>query len=182
MTQIIGLLGPAGSGKSTAAQYLERKLGAKRYALADPLKKIVRRAFDLSFPQLYGSQKEKETIDPRYNLSPRQLMQMIGEAQRSVFGEDVWVDHILDRIMDEDQPNFAVVEDVRYVNEASRLRENGAIILKLNRPDRPTSTDASHSSENQWDLAPFDCIVNNDKDTLKLYTQLDEVCRIYDWT
>jgi molybdopterin-guanine dinucleotide biosynthesis protein len=36
MTLVVGICGPAGSGKTTVAKYLERHYGARSYALADP--------------------------------------------------------------------------------------------------------------------------------------------------
>lgn len=168
---IVGLLGPAGSGKSLAAKYLAEKLDATEIALADPLKALVKDAFDLTHEQLYGTQEQKETIDPRYNLSPRQLLQKVGQAQRNVFGPDVWVNHLVSKL------TFArghyIVSDVRYINEAYKLLSAGAFIWKIIRDNRPTKTTSEHSSENEWDKAPYDQEINNNGTIEDFYSKLD---------
>src|SRR5678809_1072818 len=111
MTLVIGLAGPAGSGKSSVGAYLAEHYGAHRYAFANPLKELIRRAFDMTEAQLYGTQRDKETKDPRYNVSPRWLMTHIGtEGIRSVFGPDIWAETTLKQICEE-RPKFAVIED-----------------------------------------------------------------------
>jgi dephospho-CoA kinase len=62
---IIGLLGKAGSGKTTVANWLRDSYGAQKFSYAAPLKEMARRIYGLSDAQLFGTQEEKETIDPR---------------------------------------------------------------------------------------------------------------------
>ena len=96
---ILGLMGAAGSGKSTAAKYLVERYGAQRFSFADPLKDMVKAAFDLTEAQVRGTQAEKEAIDPRYNVSPRWLLQRIGtEGCRNTFGKNFWTERTLERI------------------------------------------------------------------------------------
>jgi len=163
--KIIGILGPAGSGKSTAATYLVDKYGAKRYSFAHPLKKIVRQAFDLTKDQVWGSQACKEKIDPRYNVSPRWLLQRIGtEGIRNTLGPDFWWELCMQQILD-DNPPLAVIDDFRFENEV-----NGFLSLNINHDPKyplvhiwriesdrlPNSTaDASHQSEAEWSKCAF---------------------------
>lgn len=177
MTIIIGLLGPAGSGKSLVAKHLETKYDAKVYTLAAPLKQLVGNAFELTKKQLYGSQEDKETVDPRYNVSPRWLFQRIGtEGFRKVFGPDFWVDQLYMKVLT-DNPSLAVVDDVRFVSEAVGLKAHHAKIWQIYNNNRPTRADAAHASEAEWINAPYDTtIVNDGKDLQKLLTQVDELC------
>lgn len=127
MTIVIGLAGGAGSGKSTAATFLVDRYGAKRFAFADPLKQIAMRTLKFTHEQCYGTQAEKEAIDPRYNFSPRQFLQWLGtEGIRTVLGEDFWWQFALDTIRRE-APALAVIEDVRFPNEANALLERAAV-------------------------------------------------------
>lgn len=122
MTIIIGLLGPAGSGKSTVAKHLIDRYAAKRYSLAGPLKEIAKRVMGFDEAQLFGSQEEKEAIDPRYGMSARTFLQKLGtDGIRQVLGDDVWIRTCFRQIK-VDRPDVAVVDDLRFINEASAFR------------------------------------------------------------
>lgn len=167
MTIILGLMGAAGSGKSTAAKYLEEQYGAKRYSFAEPLKELAMRTLDFTHEQCYGTQAEKEAIDPRYGFSSRWFMQHLGtEGCRAVFGDDFWTGFCLYRI-ERDAPDFAVIEDVRFADEAVAIRKGvrngmsfGGLIWRLDCPDRQSDADASHASEQGWIQAPFDLLIS----------------------
>lgn len=153
MPIVIGLCGPAGAGKSTIAEYLQDVYGAKRYSLAEPLKDIAARTLDFTHEQLYGTQSQKEAIDPRYGFSPRWFLQKLGtDGCRGVLGSDIWVNALLRRIRTE-APKYAVVEDVRFPNEADAIRglfgtyQEGAI-WRLHPVDTVTSM---HESERAWE-------------------------------
>lgn len=168
-TTIIGLLGPAGSGKSSVAGYLVERYGAREYSLAKPLKEIAKQIFDFTDEQVYGTQKQKETPDPRYSgKTPRWFLQRLGtEGFRAVCGADVWLDLLLASI-EKDAPRLAVVSDVRFINEARGIRAwrhavdgsrlNG-LVWRLESPDRETEADATHASESEWMSAPYDFLI-----------------------
>lgn len=174
MALIIGLLGGEAAGKTTAAKYIEEKYDAARYALANPLKELVRLSFELTADQVYGTQEQKSTIDPRYNVSPRWLMRRIGtEGCQQVFGKDFWVQQVM-AFITEDTPHIAVIEDVRFIREAELLQDYGAKIIKLVNRSRPRVS--GHRSEEEWDLAPYDFVIQHDGTNLN--TLLDEVDKV----
>lgn len=192
MTVVIGILGPAGSGKSAVAQHLVENYGAKRYSLAGPLKEIAKRVFEFSDEQLYGTQAQKEADDPRYNFSPRWLLQRLGtEGCRAVLGPNVWTDALMRHIKME-LPELAVVDDVRFVNEANKIREgfwrssripgtmdeyDPGYIWRLESPWRETTADASHASEAEWTQCEFDHrIAPTEYGIENLYALVDEAC------
>lgn len=195
MTIVIGLLGPAGAGKSSVAGHLEEKYGAVRYSLAAPLKEIAMRAFGFTHEQCWGTQAQKEAPDERYGgHSARWFLQRLGtEGIRHVFGADVWTDLLIKKIGDE-RPNVAVIDDVRFINEAKKLREFGigmvhgnhfqmdrsGYIWRLESPGRETQADASHASEAEWSHAPWDyAIAPTERGLDKLFALVDDACRHY---
>lgn len=159
---IIGLLGRAGSGKSTVAKFLEESYGAQRCSFAAPLKQMAVEIFDFSAGQVYGTQAQKEAVDPRYGVSPRVFMQRLGQSARTWLGADVWVKGCLDQIFHDytrrmgngETPPVYVIEDVRYHNEVLAIRAAGGKVWKLECPDTVTSADPTHPSEAQVDTVP----------------------------
>ncbi len=170
MTIIIGLLGPAGAGKSSAAAYLERMYDAKRYSLASPLKEIAKKTLSFSDEQLYGTQEQKEAEDPRYGFSARWFLQRLGtEGCRDVLGANVWVSACLDKIK-RDHPHLAVIEDVRFRNEVDAIRGSesgrGFVWRLVPPPDEETANRAraiAHASEREWATAFVDMEIAPDK-------------------
>lgn len=117
---IIGLTGPAGSGKDTVADILQAETGAGRLAFADALRAEIVSAFGVDAALLTDrASKERATPqlalsrcnDPRFLFlmgrrlqaaamtvelqkprSPRHIMQWWGtDYRRHIFGKDWWV-------------------------------------------------------------------------------------------
>ncbi len=155
---LVGIAGKKRSGKDTAALGLVRRCGFERLALADPLKAAAREIFGLSWEQTDGGLKE--TVDPRWAATPRQILQRLGtEGVREGFGgamvkagqwspEDVaqtWVRALMVRA--EGHPRV-VVPDVRFGNEALAILDRGGLLLVVKRPDLLGADD--HASE--WEM------------------------------
>ena len=66
---IIGLCGPAGSGKDTIADYLVSKRGFVKMANADLLKRVVQSVFNFTDAQLWGPSELRNAPDKRYPRS-----------------------------------------------------------------------------------------------------------------
>ena len=187
---VIGLMGPAGAGKSSVAQHLEQKYGAVRYSFAGPLKEMVGRALEFSHEQMWGTQAQKEAVDPRYGHSPRWFLQRIGtEGCRKTFGESFWTEQLISKIK-RDRPDLAVIEDARFVNEAAAIREafdlhiTGALarrgfIWRLESPGRETTeANSTHASEQEWKHAPCDHIIAPiERGLPQLFQLVDDVAR-----
>lgn len=155
---VIALCGPAGSGKSTVASYLVEKHGAQLHGFARPLKEMVKRALDLTDEQVYGTQEQKEAVDPRYGHSARWFLQRIGtEGCRATFGEDFWTKQCIDGIVRQNQA-LSVVDDLRFSNESDAVlddpRVNGFVLRLWPVDDLEsslrTAQAGAHASEEQW--------------------------------
>ncbi|WP_291732376.1 hypothetical protein [Leisingera sp. F5] len=127
--RVIGLCGLAGSGKTTAAEFLEG-LGYIRIAFADPLKAMLRALMasagvpeDYAERMLAGDLKEAEIVDLG-GRSPRYAMQTLGtEWGRNLMHPDFWVEIAMRRARDIlDAGGRVVFEDVRMANEAAAVR------------------------------------------------------------
>ena len=106
----------------------------------------------------------KEEKDPRYNVTPRYILQVFGEACRKIY-EATWVERLF-REFDEDYDptEVVIVTDVRYINEMKAIKERGGVVWKLVRSDGPGAQGGvkGHSSEEEQKTIPdeeFDAII-----------------------
>ena len=76
--KIISICGIKRSGKDTIAEYLIKKNNFKRYSFADPIKQGLIKMFGFTEKQMWGDTEDKEAIDPRWGISPRKMMQIVG--------------------------------------------------------------------------------------------------------
>lgn len=87
------------------------------------------------------------------NISGREFLQYYGtEAHRDVFGTDFWVDQVLPGTQNafakrvEREPwDVLLISDVRFPNEAKRVRKVGGKIIRITRPDLEVTD--GHASE-----------------------------------
>lgn len=172
---LLGLSGPAGSGKSSVAAYLAVNHGFHCLAFADPLKDLVQEAFQFFPVQVYGDQKEE--IDHRFGKSPRWCLQALGTACREIW-PDIWVwrlEDALRRYWQLHQPPV-VVTDVRLRNEVQMLQRLGAKLLRLERPGYPGAANGIPDHISETDLNDFhgwDAILVNSGSLADLYSQVD---------
>lgn len=183
MTVIIGLLGGKGVGKSTAASYLQKRYGAGVYAIADTIKDMLRTGFQLTEDQLHGTQAQKEEIDPRYNLSPRQLMQRQGDAIGRTFGDNFLIERIFVKIY-KDKPRLAILSDVRYLHESDYLwfwgtqhKQHRSFQWRLH-PTSELKNSISHRSEEEWALPEVDLEITPGIGVEELHRSIDKACEM----
>jgi hypothetical protein len=167
---VIALKGLVGSGKSTAAKYLEGK-GYRTISFASPLK-LMLKSFGLTHAQLYGDQKEVP-CDLLCGRTPRDAMQLLGTEWGRALHPDLWTSYWrrhAETVMNDDG-DLVVVDDCRFDNEAKVVRELGGVVIEIVPPAAvddedgtvasPTTGIVGHVSEAQ-DFDP-DIIVVNDK-------------------
>ncbi len=192
---IVGLTGLAGAGKDTAADFLIARGDFVRVALADPLKRICRDVFDFSDEQLWGASEKRNEPDLRYfmlrddgsaygYLSPRHALQQLGTEWGRACHPDVWIDYAL-RVADEVRRGqaytarrglystspgtvrcpHAVISDVRFENEAAKIRAKGGLVWQITRAGAGLSGAAAlHVSEAGVPVALIDRVIPNDGD------------------
>ena len=168
MPHIIALLAKAGHGKTTIAKHLEETYGTRTVSLAGPLKRTAQAVMGFSDAQLYGTQAEKEAVDPRYGFSARTFLQRLGtDGLRTFFGPDVHVNALLRQIALEglaspERPTY-VIDDVRFPNEVAAVVDNEGMVhgkaigtcIKIECTDAPVmSAGATHASETEIDRVP----------------------------
>lgn len=136
--------------------------------------------FDFSDRQLYGDQKE--AVDERWGVSPRQCLQFLGtEVGREALGRllpdigsDFWVRSWYYRYLrDKKFTENVALSDVRFPNEAQIIRKRGGILIKVVRPHQEHKN-MDHASETQIDSMEADIVIQND-------TTLDDLVKRVDY-
>jgi len=176
------LSGQKRSGKSTSAGYICKTIpGTVELAIASPLKEICRTCFLLSEQQI-NDEKMKETVDPRWGITPRLMFQRVGDLFRDYLHvvlpelktkNTIFVENVLMRIRSleesDNPPPMIVVSDNRIADENTALMALPK--TKSVRIRRKTGLVDNHKSEQ----IPFECNFDFDNNGTKdeLYQNLD---------
>ena len=168
---IIALTGPAGCGKDTVGIIITTELQRKQEyaysleALAFPMKQFCMDLFGWSYDQMYGSSELRNKPDPD-GLTPRKALQTLGTEWGRALREDVWVDALLSRIERNAAhwhiPCVSVVTDLRFPNEARRIREAGGLILRIS--GRNGNVGTEHASEQNFSSGELGAQVTHEID------------------
>lgn len=169
--KLIGLHGPARSGKDTVGGMLKDAFDVKTVFFAEPMKEGLRTMMGLTDDQLYGTLKET-TLD-WLGKSPRQMLQTLGtDWGRELVNQDIWL--ILARRKIEslmDSGFHVAVTDVRFENEATMIRKMGGKVWHIRRENAQKVN--AHESEAGLFVQHSDIIIDNNSTLADLF---DEVC------
>jgi len=160
MPVIIGLVGKKYSGKDTCAEYMIRNYGFKRMAFADPLKLYCKKKYELKNSQL---EEDKDKLDMRWGVTPREMFKDAGMKGRE-FDRGYWVNKVRLDVLNSTRNSQIVITDVRFENEATFIKNNGGILVQVQREE--CDQDDDHVSEKEMDSIKTDYSISNNS-TLK---------------
>lgn len=160
--RIIGLTGKAGAGKDTVADYLCERHGFVRYAMASPLKRMLR-----CIGVDADTRETKELPHPVFGVSPRRFAQTLGtEWGRQMIRDDIWLlcaDIFIQAQIDREpfiKPlDGIVITDIRFDNEAKWLLSRGGLLWEIRRGEAPKVE--AHVSEAGLSVFPTRVIQND---------------------
>ena len=166
---LIGLVGKAGSGKDTVFKrslVIAKKIGIpnpERVAFADKLKESAAAALGLSEDAVNYYKGDSGTGHITIlgkPMSMRRFLQLYGtESHRDVFGDNFWVNAALPLGFDHAH-KIVFVTDIRFENEAERIRLLGGKIVQVTGPeDLLQANAAGHVSESG--IADVDYEIDN---------------------
>lgn len=178
MTKIIGLIGFKQVGKSTAAKYLEEHHGFMRHNMKDGLVAEIKQSFPDLLQEIATEYNDtgysvKLTPENLFEYKPplmRALMINYGTEVRRRDDPDYWV-----KLWRENLPQGNVVaDDIRFLNEAKAVKDNGGILIRLVRSDIPTG--GNHPSETEQLLISPNYVIESERGGEdKVYKTLDEI-------
>jgi hypothetical protein len=190
---IIGITGKKRHGKDTMANFLEGRFGAEVFHFADKLKKLTTDLYNLPssflkpdfdkntftnvpwkrFPKLMGH-RHPETF-----VTFRELLQIMGTDILRSYDDDVLINGLLDSDTFRttiDRSPMVVICDVRFDNEAKRIREMGGVIIQVIRPNFSEGED-NHSSEQGVSPEYLDWKMLNDQSISDLEDNTEDLIR-----
>lgn len=150
---IVGIAGPARSGKSTFANILyahcqKFDLNVRVASFADPLKMMCAELFALTPEQLWGA--HKDDVDLRYGWAPRHALQQMGDTIKVLYPR-FFVDGPRSPFHLGAKCEVVVLPDVRFTAEVEATHDrDGRIVLITGR--RQPVTGGEHHTE--WGIAP----------------------------
>jgi len=188
---IIAICGAKRCGKDVISQYIVDKYGYTKLAFADPLKNIVKSIFDFNDIQVGIDEincigNEKDTIDDKWGISPRQALQFFGteilqyKIQELLpnINNNFLANKLYNKI--ENYKNY-VISDLRFIHEYEKLKELNMSNLLIIRIIRPSNTiynnkDSidNHISEHEFLDIPYDIDIVNDSSTEEYFLKYDK--------
>ena len=190
MMKVILISGKKQHGKNAVATILKEELSLNGYnvietCFAEPLKEMAKTVFRLNGYQLTDPYA-KETIDERWGMTPREIMQKLGTEVGRCIHKDVWVLNFCYRIKDQNfekncpNPTIVLVTDTRFPNEVEIPKKilSKIITIRVNRPGMPPTPFDSHPSETSLDsYDDWDYLINNFGTLKDLKKQCFEIIR-----
>lgn len=184
---LIGITGLKTSGKDTTFEAIQRITGnATRRAFADNLKALGAKALGLEFSDM-DDFKEVGLLDVDLDgiteITGRQYLQNLGVGARDVLGVNFWIDQVLpldslkrDQIWagDSGLPEWGVVTDVRFPNEAQRVLDLGGQVWEIVRPGLESD---GHASEIPLPREHVTRTILNDGTITQLDGRVEDVLR-----
>ncbi len=152
-------------------------LHIKEYSFADKLKQICIEVLGLTHEQCYGTDEQKNQLTALQwknmpgaftkltndYMTGREVLQYIGSDIFRAIYEPCWTQYVIHKIKHE-QPDIALISDVRFINEVKAVQNAEGFVVKLLRSK--TSND-KHSSENDLDDNDMmDAVIDNENMTI----------------
>ena len=154
---IIGITGPAGSGKDECAKVLVERFSFVRIALADEMKRFLARVYGWGPGRLWGPSEQRNLPDPDLGgLTARKALQHLGTEWGRAMHENTWINLVIrDAHRIATQPVFytpeegltewfgrdgrdiyrsVVIPDVRFPNEVAAIHAVGGRVWRIDRP------------------------------------------------
>ena len=161
---LIGITGPARSGKDTVAGFLIEQ-GFQRLSFAEPLKAGVAAMLGESPEDLFSDENKDKPLraDWPQHITPRMLLQAVGtQGIRHNVDPRFWAWLAADKYAE--STHSVVITDVRFEDEARWVRSQGGKIWRLVRNGTSNISGlAGHVSEAGIEPHPDDVTLHNNQ-------------------
>jgi len=184
---LIGISGKIGAGKNHCAKVIQEltKVGEATFtcqSFAAAFKNITASMLDVPVEDL-ESEEVKNSIysSSKNNLTVGEILQKMGQTFKQIYGDDVWVDHLMRKYDKERETCNWIITDVRFPNEAKAIKERGGVLIRMHGDPAycrvNSKRDLNHISETALDqFTGFDAEIENTlKDDKALRSEVETV-------
>lgn len=150
---IIGISGKMGCGKSTLARHLSKRTGYPVFSFAGKLKEEVSEIYNI--PMKFLNEKKDMIVFAAGFEKPMTIRELLQEhgSERRAQDANHWI-----KLLAEELPPDAIIDDLRYRNEAAFIRSRGGVLIRLEPYEGWNSNDGHHSETDLDDFPDFDLI------------------------
>lgn len=139
-------------GKDTAVNAIYKAFSdTERWSLAGPLYEVCNTVCTDFRMKFYYDENPLMKMVPLVNgKTPRELLIATGEKLKEIYGKECWVDLAIEYHINSCNANL-LISDVRYKEEAERLKEYGAVFVKVIRPNHDVEGDTADDDLLDWE-------------------------------
>lgn len=173
---LIGLTGRAGTGKDTAAAYMEDAYAFRAIGFADPIVDMLGALIEhVDVDGAWLVERALKEMPMRViGRSYRELAQTLGTEWGRALDPDFWIRIAAYRVQQiHQQGDNVVITDVRFANEAAWVRAMGGHVVRLVRDSAAPVRE--HASEQQIDLVKAERTLDNNYSKATLQDQIDRL-------
>lgn len=183
---LIAFSGKAGAGKTTLAEALIDRAMAIKIAMADPLTHMVVAALQMANMDIeeviHYLQEGKDEIITMFGQSTRDMKRGWGDQMRdknpAIFLRlaEAQIDYYRGKAPDVP----IIIDDIRMQNEAEWVKEQGGVLINIERPRAGLRKVTPHKSEDGFDRTLIDMNIQNDHDIKVFESWADTLAHMYD--
>lgn len=146
--QVIGLMGRAGAGKDTCAEYLFDPKTDVRLAFAGPMKHDLSNILNLPEKMFHERSLKERPLLSYPKDTPRTLMTWYGTLMKERFGNDFWIKRMRESIEAHNHCKRILITDVRFPDEVAFVRSyTNHTLIYVDRPSLGALSPDAHISE-----------------------------------
>jgi hypothetical protein len=173
---LLGLVAPAGGGKTTVASYLESEYAFAPIAFAEPILDMLctlAQHADVDGAWCADPGLKEQTM-PVIGHSYRELAQTLGTEWGRSLDPNLWI-KIADSKLDQAlvRGDNVVITDVRFENEMDWLHRRGGTMVRITRDG--VNDIRPHVSEHGWRYIACEHELNNNGSKATLFDQVDRL-------
>lgn len=156
-----------GAGKTTAAEAVRDIFHSWAWSFSDPLKEMFHGAFNDWYDSVPKDEPYRE-----FPFTLRDCFIKIGQGMKEL-DPDIWIKLLKAKIEDEDiQQALYTIDDLRFPNEYRALRDWGAKLIKI---ERPELTAVKGETEGLLSGYEFDAVVVNNGSLVEFQNRVVDV-------